>query len=325
MSNPWLQVPASDYEAHMALPEVGQAQVLNRLFALTLAEYAPRSLVVLGCATGNGFEHIDPARTERVAAVDINPEYLAILRTRFGARIPCLNVIQADFTDPKLQIAPVSMVFAGLVFEYVTVIDALRNITRFMAPEATLVAVLQLPSAKSAPVTESPYKSLELLTPAMRLVSPEEFTAACRMCPSSRAGNGYNPPEEGKGVLCWPISKGLLSNHDLDKEEIVNLRSVGVETVEHAERMVECFEDLAEVLFDGPGASGQGVDERFAGDSREGPAEQGIGFVLAELGADVFHDAWDGLVGHPANDVGRDVAGTDAGASCGEYGVGLSP
>jgi hypothetical protein len=29
--------------------------------------------VVLGCATGNGFEHIDPLVTRRVVEIDINP------------------------------------------------------------------------------------------------------------------------------------------------------------------------------------------------------------------------------------------------------------
>jgi len=68
MTNPWLGIPAADYEAHMALPEVGQARALAALFASALEEYAPESLAVPGCATGNGFEHIDASKTRRVAA-----------------------------------------------------------------------------------------------------------------------------------------------------------------------------------------------------------------------------------------------------------------
>ena len=60
MTNPWLTIPAEDYEAHMASPEVGQLQVLNQLFKMVLEEHRPESLAVLGCSTGNGFEHIDP-------------------------------------------------------------------------------------------------------------------------------------------------------------------------------------------------------------------------------------------------------------------------
>ena len=33
MENPWLRIPASDYEAHMALPEVSQTQALSKLMA----------------------------------------------------------------------------------------------------------------------------------------------------------------------------------------------------------------------------------------------------------------------------------------------------
>ena len=38
--NPWLTIPLEDYEAHMALPEVGQAQLLAALFAAELAARA---------------------------------------------------------------------------------------------------------------------------------------------------------------------------------------------------------------------------------------------------------------------------------------------
>ncbi len=60
MTHPWLRIPARDYEAHMAHPEVAQAQAIGRLFASALAEYAPKSLAVFVCTTGNGFEHMDP-------------------------------------------------------------------------------------------------------------------------------------------------------------------------------------------------------------------------------------------------------------------------
>ncbi len=127
MKNPWLKIPASDYEAHMSLPEVAQAQALSKLMALALAEYTPASLAVVGCATGSGFEHIDTTKTRRVVGVDINPAYLNILRSRFAGRIPNLELIEADITAPDFLVAPVSMVFAGLVFEYVDVVAAFSN------------------------------------------------------------------------------------------------------------------------------------------------------------------------------------------------------
>jgi SAM-dependent methyltransferase len=137
------------------------------------------SLAVIGCSTGNGFEHINTERTRRVVGIDINPDYLKILNTRFGGRIPRLELIKADITDPDFLIDPVSMVFAGLVFEYVDVLCALRNIIRCLAAGGILLAVLQEPSTESTPVTTTRYKSLELLSPIMNLVPPMEFSNMC--------------------------------------------------------------------------------------------------------------------------------------------------
>ena len=71
--NPWLDIPETDYVAHMCSREVDQYRVLNRLLRDVLATVRPETVLVLGCSSGNGLEHIDPAVTSRVAAVDINP------------------------------------------------------------------------------------------------------------------------------------------------------------------------------------------------------------------------------------------------------------
>ncbi len=179
MKNPWLKIPARDYEAHMALPEVAQSQALSRLMASALAEYTPASLAVIGCTTGNGFEHINTMHTRRVVGVDINPSYLAILKNRFAGVIPGLELFEADIAGTGFLIKPVSMVFAGLVFEYVDALSALRNISQCMVSDAILVTVLQLPSTESSPVTPTCYKSLELLEPVMKLVPPSKFSDMC--------------------------------------------------------------------------------------------------------------------------------------------------
>jgi SAM-dependent methyltransferase len=81
--NPWLTVPASDYEGHMTA--AGQLPALSAIFRGVYLEQRPRRVTVLGCATGNGFEHIDPAMTEEVIGVDINAAYLEVARKRFAA------------------------------------------------------------------------------------------------------------------------------------------------------------------------------------------------------------------------------------------------
>lgn len=179
MKNPWLQIPVSNYEEHMALPEVAQAQALNDLMASALADYTPASLAVIGCTTGNGFEHIDTMQTRRVVGIDINPDYLAVLSSRFASVIPDLKLIEADISAQDFCFDPVSMIFAGLVFEYVDVTSTLRSIARCMADGSIFVAVLQLPSPTSAPVTATRYKSLERLATIMKLISPSEFSIKC--------------------------------------------------------------------------------------------------------------------------------------------------
>jgi len=38
MRNPWLDIALADYEGHMALPNVGQAQILSDVFARALSK-----------------------------------------------------------------------------------------------------------------------------------------------------------------------------------------------------------------------------------------------------------------------------------------------
>ena len=208
MKNPWLKIPASDYEQHMSLPEVAQAQALNMLMASALTMYNPTSIAVIGCTTGNGFEHIDTTHTHRVVGVDINPEYLALLKTRFAESIANLELIKADVADPAFHIEPVSMVFAGLVFEYVDVADALKSICQSMRPGAILVAVLQLPSSESSPVTHTRFSSLKRLAPIMNLVSPASFSDVCNHIGLRHVKAETIPLKKGKAFFVGHYRKG---------------------------------------------------------------------------------------------------------------------
>jgi len=176
--NPWLAIPAEDYEGHMASPEVGQLQVLSELFGEAYRELWPARVAALGCATGNGFEHIDPQITSQVVGVDINPRYLEIARTRFAQRLPGLQLLAEDLTTCELAAAAFELVSATLVFEYLQPAPLLSRIADWLAPAGTLAAVLQLPGDACAQVTPTKFRSLECLAPVMRLVDPEEFLAA---------------------------------------------------------------------------------------------------------------------------------------------------
>ena len=176
MRNPWLDIPLDDYERHMALPQVAQAQLLSELLVEAVSGYAPRSVALLGCAGGNGFERLETAGLERVVGVDINPKYLATARARFGASFPSLELIAGDLQDASVTFASVDLVFAGLLFEYVDVDLVLGRIRSMLEPGGVLRTVVQLPAATLPKISPSPYGSLAALASLMHLVPPELLT-----------------------------------------------------------------------------------------------------------------------------------------------------
>ncbi len=175
MRNPWLDIPLGDYEGHMALPQVAQAPLLSEVFAGLLAAYAPRSVAVLGCAGGNGLERVSPAVTPRVVGVDINPRYVEATRARFAGRIPRLELIAGDVQSDQVGFAPVELLLAGLLFEYVDPERVLARVPTLLCPGGILASVLQLPSAGAPAVTPSPFVSLGALSATMRLIAPERL------------------------------------------------------------------------------------------------------------------------------------------------------
>ena len=50
MRNPWLDIPLADYEAHMALPTVGQQQLIADQLGTLIGTYSPSSVAIIGCA-----------------------------------------------------------------------------------------------------------------------------------------------------------------------------------------------------------------------------------------------------------------------------------
>lgn len=161
----------------MSLPSIGQAEMLGAEFAKLLKEFSPPSLAVIGCAGGNGFEHIRAEVTSRVVGVDINPQYVQALASRFADRIRGLELCVCDVQGSALTFEPVDLIYAALVFEYVAPAPTLRNLRRVCRPDGILATVLQLPSDAAAAVSPSPYETLKTLAPAIHLLSPVALVA----------------------------------------------------------------------------------------------------------------------------------------------------
>lgn len=174
MSNPWLEIPASDYECHMGDPNVDQLRFLGEAFKESLAKYDSNSVALLGCATGNGLEYVDN-KTKLLTAIDFNPEYLQILQQRYQKKIPGLNVVEANLEKYENDNQAYSLIFAGLLYEYLDSQILLPKITGWLRPEGVMVAILQLPGENQKKITETSYNRIKLLDKIMHLISPQEF------------------------------------------------------------------------------------------------------------------------------------------------------
>jgi SAM-dependent methyltransferase len=198
MGTPWLTIPLADYEGHMALPGIDQSNFLAGVLSEQLKVYRPESLAVVGCAGGNGFECIDPQTTKRVVGIDVNASYLTVTRGRYDRAFERLDLYALDIETSVPAIAPVDLIYAALLFEYVDPEKAIANITSLCRPGGHLVTVLQLSSFTASPVSPSPFASLHALTPAMRLVEPEVFAAFAAAAGFTRLSSSQARLQSGK-------------------------------------------------------------------------------------------------------------------------------
>ena len=176
--NPWLSIPLEDYEEHMDLPEVGQAWMLNDALAQAVKALRPNSVAIAGCAGGNGIVRIAAMGVGRIAGIDLNAKYLAEVHRRLGRWVPGLELHLADIQVGVPDCAPVDLVFAGLILEYVEIEATMRVLRTLCVPGGAIVIVLQRPSETAAPISDSPYPSLLALESIMQLRDPETVTAA---------------------------------------------------------------------------------------------------------------------------------------------------
>jgi SAM-dependent methyltransferase len=182
LQNPWLSIPASDYEAHMNSPAVEQLSLLSREFGLALSDADASNVAIFGCATGNGFEHIDPSLTRRLTAVDVNPEYCSLVEKRFGDRIPGLEVLCGDIHLLPLDKGAYSFIHAGLLLEYVAVEMIIGKAAGSLIDGGHFHTVLQLPDKNHSRVTRTSYVSLKKLSGFMHLTDPGKIDTIAANC-----------------------------------------------------------------------------------------------------------------------------------------------
>ena len=119
MNNPWKNIKLSDYENHMALDSVQQLQALNQMMKGQLNKYDIQSAMILGIAGGNGLEHIDRKKINKVYGVDINSEYLATTEKRYESLSGTLECLCVDLISEAEKLPQADMVIANLLIEYI--------------------------------------------------------------------------------------------------------------------------------------------------------------------------------------------------------------
>ena len=182
----------------MGSPEVAQLSFLSRVFGGLLTEFDPVSLVVLGCATGNGFELVRPERVRRLVGLDINQEYLDICRKRHGGRIPGMELVCADVTSFEFESRSMDFIHAALFLEYVDPAVVVEKASRWLRPGGILAAVLQLPVEKRGNVSDTGFTSLMTLEPVIALVEPGHLECIVQRYGFSRVKSARETLGSGK-------------------------------------------------------------------------------------------------------------------------------
>lgn len=165
MENPWLRIPAEDYEGHMRA--AGQAEVLRNLFARAYLAVRPRRLAILGCTTGTDFEYVDPSITEESVGIDLNSEYLTIARTRLSQSRLRSTFLLGDLMEVDLPVAHFDLIHVALVLEYVDPVRLFSRVQAWLADGGTCSVISQEPATNLPAVTPTGYDSLKALSACM--------------------------------------------------------------------------------------------------------------------------------------------------------------
>lgn len=119
MKNPWEEISLTDYEKHMQLNSVMQLQAMNEMMKSQFATYPVSSIMIFGIAGGNGLEHIQEDRFERIYGVDINSSYLKEVIQRYPKLDGLLECLCINLIDEADKLPKADMVIANLLIEYI--------------------------------------------------------------------------------------------------------------------------------------------------------------------------------------------------------------
>lgn len=210
-----MSISPEDYEQHMSHPSVNQHRFLGDCFHRALVKHAPTEILVIGCGTGNGLEHIDSAVTHRTTVIDFNARFLNVVKQRFQNTVCGLEVIHGDLHRCLLPQGCYSMVYAGLVFEFIQPDVVLKKISQSLQPGGILEVVLQIPSETLPTVSATGIESMKQLKSIAKLVNIEEFCELCSHLKLTLIGSCEQTLDSGKSFFIGTFQNAATAGADL--------------------------------------------------------------------------------------------------------------
>ncbi len=154
MNNPWENINLSDYESHMALDSVHQLQAMNQMMKRQLNQYDIQSAMILGIAGGNGLEHVDTEKLNKIYGVDINLEYLKTTEKRYESLSGILECLCVDLLSEAEKLPQVNMLIANLLIEYIGY-ECFQKVVKVTNPQY-VSCIIQI-NVDGSFVSDSPY------------------------------------------------------------------------------------------------------------------------------------------------------------------------
>lgn len=155
MSNPWTDIALSDYENHMSLDSVQQLQAMNSIMRDQFEAYPVDTAMVLGVAGGNGLEHVRRDNYKTVYGVDINSDYLKVVKERYCNLDGVLECLQTDLINEYDKLPDSQLVIANLLVEYIGYEAFMKAMMRVRP--LYISCVIQINTDEAAWVSDSPY------------------------------------------------------------------------------------------------------------------------------------------------------------------------
>ena len=154
MKNPWEEIPLTDYENHMKLDSVMQLQAMNEMMKGQFDTYSISSIMILGVAGGNGLEHIQKDKFEKIYGVDVNSSYLKEVTRRYPDLDGLLECLCINLIDEANKLPKADMVIANLLIEYIGYENFSKTI-QFVNPKY-VSCIIQI-NMEDSWVSDSPY------------------------------------------------------------------------------------------------------------------------------------------------------------------------